>query len=66
MLNCDRERRTKQELDAGLREKLMEARKLRFHADKLFDEIEEIVCKKGLDRIFIYNSTPAYRENPLI
>lgn len=55
-----------QELDAGLREKITEARKLRFYADKLIDEIEEIICENGLDRIMVYQSVPAYRENPLI
>ena len=55
MLYDLREQRTKRELDAGLREKIEEARKLRNQSDKIFQEIEIIIKNKLLDRNFAYH-----------
>lgn len=66
MLDCLRTQRTQWELDAGLREKLIEFRKLRFCSDKLIKEIEETICEKSLDRNLVYNSAPPHQENFVI
>ncbi len=54
MLDCLREQRTKQELDAGLREKILAMGKAARLSHKLQKEIEATIEKKDLDRTMVY------------
>ncbi|KKM73494.1 hypothetical protein LCGC14_1409900 [marine sediment metagenome] len=51
-----REDRTNQELDAGLREKILAFREAIHSTQKLREEIETIIKKKNLDRNFAWAS----------
>ena len=57
MLDCLRTHRTKQELDAGLREKILKYREAVDLSHKLYDEIETVIREKDLDGNFAYAET---------
>ncbi len=58
MPDCDRTERTKQELDAGLCEKIKAMRKAMHFGEGLLREIDAIIKKKDLDRMLAFHSVP--------